>query len=965
MNRSCWTVVQKIIAVFLLLALSIGYAGGSLARVEGPEPGTYSGKDVREQRKRQHEESLQLLDSVRQSVKSRRRTLEEEAKKEGEDYMSLHRIRFRQMGDQVESRRQILLRKVEGWSQAGKKEILALPAEEINGTISEATAIADYYGLDTVKLTRMYELGKKVIRSSMFELPENTHPDDDYSYERMKKTALENAAENLKPGFIKGLEVLMGQYFTSAEKREIEIAEFVAKKQEYRVLLFKRITLAYIKALLLSGEPLPPCDVRSAPHQTVTINGQSFPTFNCPDPSLDYMRRYVNAIRQLQSAETDTFIAHSRMVIAEQQLVVDMASALPLVGDAIDWYTLLYGIYAKENLTGHCMSRADYVIQFFAAVIPFMGPKMIEGAIARNPELAQRLIVNLDEIFTAVTEMAGYSNLRRTGGRMLGSAASATGLSLSGSPMFASLAERWGVTPEQLEQFARNVQAAVKKAERREKQAATKALQEAQTAASREAKAKMAKIMVSTIDDANAQTQALRQLKREAPEIFERALKDAEDIFRNNLKAMQKSQADAIANSNMVDTHVEEIMNYMRRSAQGLEGAEAEKMVLIYRHVNPDATELIRQGFFTKGMDIKGKSADWGVHRGFVPIEQQFSKLNNPGKGTLSAEETAYLEKFQKKVTDFLGEKKGDASKYTVDLVVGGKPVMVVKDVKTGREITAFFDPSTGRYLDENKIPFPEGAIDASQKRPLKVMAVPDEAGNPQALTADYDFLAMGLGSEVGNPGYDDLTGFISQKQQDILADINHAIQEKTGYKGNVSHHGPEVQYPDSPGAFQDPLVTTMDLEYGVLTIPKCDEACMRKWCVTSKQCTQFGFPSVEICDSKAPSPPCIPTDPDRLLKDYMHLKRLEGYNLFPNSSWSWGDYNVLGGWNMVSFMDTPQAPGLFDTSIRVARDLSGYITRTRATTQTRIYGTLLQGLQAMTECPYGKRESDHIEAMP
>ena len=956
---------NKLLALVLVFLILYSTMIQVFARLDGPEPAPAATQKVKQQR----EESLKLLDSVRSSVKTRRTRLEREAEKEGNDYMSSHRIHVRQMQDQIEVRRHALLRKVESWSQSDKETILALSTDEINDVLSEATGIADYYGLDTVELTKLYDIGKTTIKRSLFELPENTHPDDDYGYERLKENVYNSTVDALKPTVVKSFETLFLGYFTNAEKREIEIAEFLAKKQEYRVLLFKRVTLAYLRALLLSGEPLPACAI-NAPPEMVTFKGEKIPVLNCPDPSITHLRKYVDAIRELQSAEADNFNNQAQMVITQQQLAVDMASVIPVVGDIIDWYGLVYGLYAHEDFTGHCLSYTDYAIQFFAAVVPFAGPKVLESAVARSPAAA-RFVVNVGEIFDGVNQMSSFDNLYHGGGNALSALASSAGSAISpkeGNRLLVNLADRWGVTPQQLETFSRDIQAVLKKSERQQKQAAEKILREAEEKAAKESKKKLAEIMAETIDDANMETRALKKLQHEAPEIYERALREAEEVFSRNLKTLQKSQADAIANSNMVDEHVEEIMHYMKEAAQGKHGPDAEKMVLIYRHVNADSKELIRQGFFTKGMDVKGKSADWGAHRGFIPIEQQFSKLGNPNKlqaGKLSPADAANIDKFQKKVSDFISKEPGNAAKYSVDLVVEGTPVMVVKDTRTGKEITTFL-AADGRYLDEARNPFPVGVIDDSSKRPLRVMGTPDDTGKVHALTADYDFLAFGFSSEVGNPNYDDLTGYISQKQETVLDDINQAIQRKTGYKGNVSHHGPEVQYPDSPGAFQDPLLTTMDLEYGVMTIPKCDADCMRKWCSGNSRCTQFGFPTVPVCNMNMIQKPCIAVDPDRLLKDYMHLKRLQNYKLFPNKSWGWGDYNVVGGWNMVNFLNTPPAPGIFERTTRISRLGTGELIRAAAVTaQERVYATLLEGLKTISECPFGKSESDYIEATP
>lgn len=55
--------------------------------------------------------------------------------------------------------------------------------------------------------------------------------------------------------------------------------------------------------------------------------------------------------------------------------------------------------------------------------------------------------------------------------------------------------------------------------------------------------------------------------------------------------------------------------------------AEERDVVFAFRPVNPLATELLEQGYPTKDLNIKGKSADWGPMAGFIPVSQKFSKL--------------------------------------------------------------------------------------------------------------------------------------------------------------------------------------------------------------------------------------------------------------------------------------------------------------------------------------------------
>ncbi|MHA0902046.1 anthrax toxin-like adenylyl cyclase domain-containing protein [Enterobacter ludwigii] len=59
--------------------------------------------------------------------------------------------------------------------------------------------------------------------------------------------------------------------------------------------------------------------------------------------------------------------------------------------------------------------------------------------------------------------------------------------------------------------------------------------------------------------------------------------------------------------------------------------ATAEKIVIGIRPVESVATRLIEQGYPTKGINIKAKSATWGPQAGFICVNQALSKVaNNP-----------------------------------------------------------------------------------------------------------------------------------------------------------------------------------------------------------------------------------------------------------------------------------------------------------------------------------------------
>ncbi len=1006
----------------------------------------------------QTQRGVVLLDSVRQGVKNRRAQLEQEAREIDEklglppvfntarrqglllkntdpyyDAMNAQKIHDRKQRsvaeikrNQVKVRADILLIKVKRWSQMDREQILALSTDEINGILNESFEIAGYYGYDTEKLTRLYELGKKTIRESLFELPENTHPDNDYSYERMKKNALDGALEGAKPGLYRSFRDLFDNYYDNATNREVEIAEFMAKKQEYRVTLFKRVTFNYVYALLLASKPLPPCQVKTRPIRYQVIQGKKIAYLGCPDESLDYLKKYVAAIQKLQGAESDNFIFQAKMLVVEQQMVADLASSLPVIGDGVDWFKLAYGMYFHETLSGHCFSRLDQGIELVAAMLPLVSSAAIKKILARNADLAfkekgglARLIINTGEIKTGLAKMATYNNVRRAAYATRAEANSVTGKLVHrvthNTPVLEDFANRWGVSPKEMERFSESIMTTIDLIEKGEggelaEMLASDFVDTAEGELEKEVvrrlarldeginsgkaneevmqillerekllykqknEAKMARIMGDTIDNAEAEIETLKRLQKEVPEVFEIAQSNARKTLDDVLLSMQPARAQVLKESGLVPEHVDEFLNYLKRRAGGSEGKEAqEKIALLYRYVNEDATALIKAGFDTKPMSIKGKSSDWGVHRAFIPVDQALSKLGNPNKGivgTFSPEDVAKMKEFNKKVREFFEGLGDNADLYRTTLFKNDMPVYTIFDKRAGQKVTAYLDAS-GNYLDELENIIPKRYIDLSiSPEPLQVLAIPNKEGIPIPVTADYDLLAFGFTSKIQKPEYNDLTGFVNKKQEHLMGKMNRWIQEKFDYMGKLMHHGPEVQYPASPGAFQDHLVTAVDLVDGgrVLQIKRCDFDCMKTWCTKTGYCTPFGFPATPICNPVKPKKPCIKVDPDRLLKDYMHAMRMNGYKYFPNANWGWGKYNVGGGWTMMNYMDTK--PSFWNqygshSVYQTLKDSEFLLQNAKQDLKKEAAKYMLQGYKYAIDCPYGKRESDFIEATP
>jgi hypothetical protein len=724
--------------------------------------------------------------------------------------------------DEVERERKLLLAKVEEWSTSSAVLVdITVRSREINDVFARSESVARFYGVDVARFRRVYELGKKIVRESAFEVPDRPLPQNDGR-----------------------LSAYFASFFREAALLEGAIAEASRRNQDYRVGLFKKVTFAYLRALLKSGEQLPDCRPTSM-NKEVRLGGRTIRAIGCPDPMLAELRAYIDGLRTIQSAEIEALAAESEKLIAEQQLAADILSVVPVVGDAVD----IYQAYMNETLAGQCMSPFERGLTALFTAVPLVGPTLFQQAVKRS-DRAALAAQKLDAYFE---HLAGQ-----------------------GAEAIEGFAARHQILAENVRGLLNFLQGT-----RIEIEFPGRVSPDASLPAELEKKFQANKTIYETLRAAEEGQVALRSLPAD---FRERAVAESRRVLAQNLEAVQRGRAGAVQASNMVAAHLDAIEEVARQRRE----------ILIFRHVNPDATRLIEQHYLTKGMNVKGKSADWGPQRGFIPVDQSLSKLGNPAHAKLDE-----VVKFQQKIEECLREKCA----FKVDLKrPDGSRVMVVPDPASGVPTPvvlkdgAYLHPDTGTPLNLTQ-------AQLSQVKPLEVLAGYDPNGVLVPLTADYDFLAVGRKSDVRSPGFDAEKGFVSGVDPETIAAVNRGVQQRAGFQGgNVAHHGAEAWFPDSPGALkQDPLVTVVDPDRGLLSIPRCDDACMRKWCDTTGQCR-----GVPLCSGVRAAPPCIPVDPDRLLKDYFHAKRLEGYNLFPNSAWDWGNYNVLGGWTMNKFLANP-----------------------------------------------------------
>jgi hypothetical protein len=249
--------------------------------------------------------------------------------------------------------------------------------------------------------------------------------------------------------------------------------------------------------------------------------------------------------------------------------------------------------------------------------------------------------------------------------------------------------------------------------------------------------------------------------------------------------------------------------------------ADEQNTIFIMRPVNPDGTDLISQHAATKGMDIKPKSSNWGPQKGFLPVQQRYSKIWKVYEGEKRDEVIhKYDSLAQKNITDGIATGRpltvqacNGAFNVAIDLAKMTGP----GDAKAEDEVVLIpvADPTKVCYWGEEFsadeiINECEDLGPQHQLVPLLVMAsleeLEEDGLTPRFLTADYDMLMTGFyfGPGIGDPQppvipFRPKVGQITAEQEILVDELNEAVAS-TGYKGGkVIHHGPENQFSHSP----------------------------------------------------------------------------------------------------------------------------------------------------------------------
>ncbi|MEE8575267.1 MAG: anthrax toxin-like adenylyl cyclase domain-containing protein [Thermodesulfobacteriota bacterium] len=839
-------------------------------------------------------ESISALKTVEVKVVNKvledRRRIKEKQNKAWAETLEINKASF--------THRELKRRELKSKIAIYTEHIDATTIDEIKEGLGVALAIADHDKLDVKKMLDIYNEMKELIRTMKHidlwsESVETDVMSDEIELYNTLNSFYSPFARKIKPSdfelprqIVEGLDHklknlddrqlstrLVNLFFiVYPYEGEMKRAENALDRQEIRVRLYKRSSLAFMRALISGMDPRKPCIAENQRPMVIEINGQKIPSFGCPDPVVENLWKYHNAISKIKTAESYRLQAKIEMIIGEQQFVGDLISLIPVVGDAVDFSYVVFG----EDINGVTLTTGQRIIMGLAAALPVVGPGAFKQAMKRSTKFKNTMIY-FSKSFTY------WKDTYYLMGRELFYLADDIG-----EYGIKELAQKFSMKPDELKKlfkFMDDNPFELDDAAR----ARMKAWQTVTDAANNKLTTVVYKKIISELPKTEAEILA---------KTMARAASRSKTILDTNLMARQGTRAEVIAESNMVGSHVDAFEEVVKKPGK-------RKIVLI-RPVSADATPLLKANKASpKPFTVKPKSSDWGVAKGHIPVEQKFSKLGNPA-GNMDADAIA---EFSEK--SIKAQKTIKHVPLTKQFDEFGDEVLEATIVKKGnKEIVVLKRPS-GELIDPDTLkPLNMKNIDLTNQRALRVFA--DKNGIP--YTADYDLLDIGHQSPGKPPFFPKLEGDTVTWREGHGAStdrIDAAIKElneggvNAGYtKGDLVQHAPERYNPNTKGIdFRPPSegmpamhVTAIDPDYGPLNIPFCDGDCMRTWCRTTG-----------MCDPSSICPPgkilnCILPDKDRLIKDYYHNAKMRGIDLTPNEAWGWGRHNKLGGWTMTGY---------------------------------------------------------------
>ncbi|MCC6914298.1 MAG: hypothetical protein IT566_11395 [Rhodospirillaceae bacterium] len=196
------------------------------------------------------------------------------------------------------------------------------------------------------------------------------------------------------PDVVKGPSGALAAFRDWAGREQVRDAEAAAAVQEHRTELHRKVSLAYMEALLERD----------------------------PSAAMAKFRAYSDALRQILAADADALVAEAEMIHAELEYVQSVGSGVPLLGEAFDVAALLEG---KQPLTGETLGALDWCFALVGVATGPVGQLIgripgVDRLIARMVTLAEHAVEPLvatgryqaDQLRAFVARFSGEARLQ-------------------------------------------------------------------------------------------------------------------------------------------------------------------------------------------------------------------------------------------------------------------------------------------------------------------------------------------------------------------------------------------------------------------------------------------------------------------------------------------------------------------------------------------------------------------------
>ncbi len=225
--------------------------------------------------------------------------------------------------------------------------------------------------------------------------------------------------------------------------------------------------------------------------------------------------------------------------------------------------------------------------------------------------------------------------------------------------------------------------------------------------------------------------------------------------------------------------------------------AEQENTIVAVRPVELICRTLIEEGYESKGLNIKGKSSNWGPMAGFIPVDQSFSKLaDSPEK--IAASNAKNHDALH--VTKSASQEQLHLSSLRINelkklgILKEEKQIAPVEGYKKAESFQARSKGGVTKTFEAHQRSDGQWDIfSGADTAREKLMVIPK--------TADFDLLfsfsskeSLDLATTDKKRAFDSKLGVLSDRTRTVIDSLNTEFNRGEGK--NMVHHGADTENP-------------------------------------------------------------------------------------------------------------------------------------------------------------------------